>query len=456
MMKAFGAGVSSINAMAAVAGARVIAIDCGVGRPTANFRHAAALDVSRFEEAVALGRTAVAGVDADLLVVGEMGIGKRRPPPRSARACIAGRRRIGSARHGHQRRRVPRQGERGARRAGAPGVRRRSARGVAPGWWRRARRAGTAVVEARRRSIPVVLDGYGATAPAAALDRARVARSITASPDTSRPSPGIAPPRPPRPTPLLDLDFRLGEASGAMAAVPLIAWRAVSSSSADVRRVVGKRWVGCAPPSHSSRGYRSVTVTTTSQPRPMVPVRRPRSSARSSVWSSWGLGTSWRRLWRRCWRSRRERRHRAFHHDGLADTADAFWWRLDCCAASRDPEGLPSRHLRRHGHRFGRRGTGDRAGDAGSGAGFAALVAAHSLGRAGAVVLMMSLPVARPAVSAPTTRSASTVVRHRRSRGGALLATIAMGWWVVPASLASPSRPSRSGPRPPQDRRHRR
>ena len=49
-----------------------------------------------------------------------------------------------------------------------------------------------AVVEARRRSIPVVLDGYGATAPAAALDRARLARSTTASPDTSRPSPDIA------------------------------------------------------------------------------------------------------------------------------------------------------------------------------------------------------------------------------------------------------------------------
>jgi len=75
MLKAFVAGVSSINAMAAVAGARVIAIDCGVGRPTANFRHEAALDASRFAEAVELGRDAVASVDTDLLVVGEMGIG---------------------------------------------------------------------------------------------------------------------------------------------------------------------------------------------------------------------------------------------------------------------------------------------------------------------------------------------------------------------------------------------
>ena len=75
MLQAFRQGVSSINALATVAGAEVIAIDCGVGVPTANFRHEAALSNERFEHSVRLGREAVAAVDTDLLIVGEMGIG---------------------------------------------------------------------------------------------------------------------------------------------------------------------------------------------------------------------------------------------------------------------------------------------------------------------------------------------------------------------------------------------
>jgi adenosylcobinamide-GDP ribazoletransferase len=124
----------------------------------------------------------------------------------------------------------------------------------------------------------------------------------------------------------------------------------------------------------------------------------------------------------------------AFHHDGLADTADAFgggWNPAERLEILKD-----SRH-----------GTyGVMAivlvvvaqvtalATLGPAQGFAALVAAHSLGRAGAVGLMMSLPVARP-------EGLGADYTERLHRGpaiggvavGALLATIAMGWWVVPA-----------------------
>ena len=225
MLKAFGAGVSSINAMAAVAGARVIAIDCGVGRPTANFRHEAALDAVRFEEAVALGRTAVARVDADLLVLGEMGIGNTtaaaalgaclyRGPTEdwvgqgtgiSGDALVA---KVSAVRDAQARLASVDDPLEVLRQVGGAEL-------VA---------LAAAVVEARRRSIPVVLDGYGATAPAAALDRARggaldhcIAGHVSSEPGHRRLLARLGL------TPLLDLDFRLGEASGAMAAVPLIA-----------------------------------------------------------------------------------------------------------------------------------------------------------------------------------------------------------------------------------------
>ncbi len=59
----------------AIAGATVEAIDVGVGRPTGDIRVESAMSPQRFDEACAAGRQAVEGLDADLLVLGEMGIG---------------------------------------------------------------------------------------------------------------------------------------------------------------------------------------------------------------------------------------------------------------------------------------------------------------------------------------------------------------------------------------------
>jgi adenosylcobinamide-GDP ribazoletransferase len=124
----------------------------------------------------------------------------------------------------------------------------------------------------------------------------------------------------------------------------------------------------------------------------------------------------------------------AFHHDGLADTADAFgggWSPAQRLEILKD-----SRH--------GTYGViaivlvvvaqVTALATLGPAQGFAALVAAHTLGRAGAVVLMMSLPVARA-----DGLGADYTERLRRGPAiggivlGAVIATIVMGWWVVPA-----------------------
>jgi adenosylcobinamide-GDP ribazoletransferase len=124
----------------------------------------------------------------------------------------------------------------------------------------------------------------------------------------------------------------------------------------------------------------------------------------------------------------------AFHPDGLADTADAF-------AGGWSPE------QRLEILKDSRHGTyGVMAivlvvvaqvlavATLAPAQGFAALVAAHTLGRAGAVVLMLALPVARP-----SGLGADYTERLRRGPAvggivmGALLAAVAMGWWVLPA-----------------------
>jgi cobalamin synthase len=75
MLAAYRAGKSTVSAFAAVAGATVEAVDVGVGRPTRDIRFEAAMSAERFAEAAAAGRNAVEALDADLLVLGEMGIG---------------------------------------------------------------------------------------------------------------------------------------------------------------------------------------------------------------------------------------------------------------------------------------------------------------------------------------------------------------------------------------------
>ena len=80
-----------------------------------------------------------------------------------------------------------------------------------------------AIIEARRRSIPVLLDGYVVCASAAPLEVARggALDHCLAGHRSAERGHRLLLERLEKP-PLLDLDMRLGEGSGALAALPLV------------------------------------------------------------------------------------------------------------------------------------------------------------------------------------------------------------------------------------------
>jgi nicotinate-nucleotide--dimethylbenzimidazole phosphoribosyltransferase len=225
MLAAYRAGKSTVSAFAAVAGATVDAIDVGVGRPTADIRYEAAMSGQRFEEACAAGRRAVEQLDADLLVLGEMGIGNTTAAAAVAAALAGGAvddwvgRGTGVDDDGLARKRdaVRMAVDRVAGVDDPLEVLREvgGAELVA---------IAAAIVAARHRSLPVLLDGYVVTASAlplslrrpSALDHCMVGH-CSSEPGHRRLLERLGK------QPLIDLEMRLGEGSGAMAAVPLVA-----------------------------------------------------------------------------------------------------------------------------------------------------------------------------------------------------------------------------------------
>jgi nicotinate-nucleotide--dimethylbenzimidazole phosphoribosyltransferase len=225
MLAAYRAGKSTISAFASIAGATVEAIDVGVGRPTGDIRVEPAMSADRLESVCATARDAVDRVDTDLLVLGEMGIGNTT----SAAAVVA------ALQGGDVTTWVGR--GTGVDDAGLA----RKVQAVEAAVQRVHGRAdplellrelggcelvaiAAAIVAARQRSLPVLLDGYVVTASAlplhvaraGALDHCMVAH-CSAEPGHRRLLQALDQ------QPLLDLSMRLGEGSGAMAAVPLVA-----------------------------------------------------------------------------------------------------------------------------------------------------------------------------------------------------------------------------------------
>jgi nicotinate-nucleotide--dimethylbenzimidazole phosphoribosyltransferase len=225
MFSAYQQGQSTITAFGRLAGASVRAIDVGIGRPTGDIRHEAALTPTRFDELVDEAFEAVAATDCDLLVLGEMGIGNTTPSAAIAAALAGGEtaawvgRGTGIDDEGLARKRAAVQ-EAVRRIAGVtdPLEILREVGGA------EIVAIAAAAVAARHRSIPVVLDGYVVTSAVlplvmvnpAALDHCTVGH-CSAEPGHRKLLERLGK------RPLLDLDMRLGEGSGAMAAVPLIA-----------------------------------------------------------------------------------------------------------------------------------------------------------------------------------------------------------------------------------------
>ena len=225
MLAAYRQGRSTINAFARIAGATVTAVDVGVGNPTGDIRYEAALSEERFDDIVRIAFAAVNELDCDLLVLGEMGIGNTTPSAAIA-ASLAGGETAAWVGRGTG---VDDEGLARKRQAVQEAVRRiagitdpieilREVGGA------EIAAITAATIAARHRSIPVVLDGYVVTAavlPLNEIDPAAIAH-CTVGHCSSEPGHRKLLERLGKP-PLLDLDMRLGEGSGAMAAVPLIA-----------------------------------------------------------------------------------------------------------------------------------------------------------------------------------------------------------------------------------------
>ncbi len=234
MVSAIEAEVATCTALAKATGARLRFLDVGVGRPTADLTESDALDPDRFNEAWSAGAAAVADSEADVLILGELGIGNTTAASAVVAATLGGpaadwvgrgtgvdddglARKVGAV-------------EAGLHRIGTDCAPLDILRRV--GGAELVAMAGAAV-EARRRSIPLVLDGFIATAALMPLHARHpgfldhsIAGHCSAEPGHRRLLATLGK------EPLLQLDLRLGEASGALVALPIL--RAAVTSVVDV------------------------------------------------------------------------------------------------------------------------------------------------------------------------------------------------------------------------------
>ncbi len=224
MVANFERGGAAINQICKLVGAALTVIPLQLDTPTEDFTQSAAMDEGEFIEAVSAGYEAVPP-GADLLCLGEMGIGNSTSAAALAAALFGGDgaswagRGTGLDDHGL------------ARKCAAidAGLERHQTHHADPldaamifGGRELAAILG-ATLAARRRHIPVLLDGFIATAAAAplarlrqgALDHAQIAHC---SAETGH----NALCRALDMRPILDLDMRLGEASGAALSVAVL------------------------------------------------------------------------------------------------------------------------------------------------------------------------------------------------------------------------------------------
>jgi nicotinate-nucleotide--dimethylbenzimidazole phosphoribosyltransferase len=221
MVANFAAGGAAINQLAALAGAELRVVPLDLDRPTADLAAAPAMPEAEFLAAVSAGYDAVTP-DTDLLCLGEMGIGNTTAAAALAGGLFGGAgvdwagRGTGVDDAGLARK---------ARVVDAALVRHKALRGdplalaAALGGRELAAILG-AVVAARHRGVPVLLDGFVCTAAAAplalltpgGLDHCAAAH-VSAEAGHRRLLADL------RLEPLLDLGMRLGEASGAALAV---------------------------------------------------------------------------------------------------------------------------------------------------------------------------------------------------------------------------------------------
>jgi nicotinate-nucleotide--dimethylbenzimidazole phosphoribosyltransferase len=224
MVANFAAGGAAINQIAGLAGAELLVVPIELDRPTRDFTVAAAMDADEFLSAVDLGYRTV-HPDSDLLAVGEMGIANTTTAAVLCAALLGG----GAARWAGRGTGVDDDGLARKRAVIDAALNHHCkilgdplAAAAALGGRELAAIAG-AVLAARQHRIPVLLDGFVATAAilplacheAGLLDHCRAGHVSAESGHRELL-------RELRLDPLLDLGMRLGEASGAAVAILLL------------------------------------------------------------------------------------------------------------------------------------------------------------------------------------------------------------------------------------------
>jgi nicotinate-nucleotide--dimethylbenzimidazole phosphoribosyltransferase len=224
MVANFAAGGAAINQLARAAGARLRVIPLSLEQPTADFTQAPALTEPEFLAAVAAGYNAVS-TDCDLICLGEMGIGNTTAAAALAAALFGGRgtrwagRGTGIDDKGLQRKRavIDRALDRHAALLNDP-----IKIAAALGGRELAAILGAALA-ARRQNIPVLLDGFVCTAAVAPLWKLRsdtlahaLAGHVSAEAGHRMLLDELSL------KPLVDLNMRLGEASGAAVALLIL------------------------------------------------------------------------------------------------------------------------------------------------------------------------------------------------------------------------------------------
>lgn len=223
MVANFIAGGAAINQLCKVADAELRVYEMALDRPTADFTEAPAMSEEDCARAIAYGMMAVEP-GLDLLCLGEMGIANTASAAALALALFGGSAADWTG---------PGTGVVGARLAAKiavveAGVARHGAAGDPFELLRRLGGAELAaicgaVIAARMARLPVLLDGFACTAAAAVLEKARPGAldhcqvaHVSAEPGHRRLLAALGK------QPLFDLGLRLGEASGAALAIPVL------------------------------------------------------------------------------------------------------------------------------------------------------------------------------------------------------------------------------------------
>jgi nicotinate-nucleotide--dimethylbenzimidazole phosphoribosyltransferase len=224
MVANFAAGGAAVNQLARIAGANLRVIPLKLEEPTADFTIKPALSDDEFLAAVTVGYDAVTP-QSDIVILGEMGIGNTTAAAALAAALFGG----GGARWAGRGTGVDDDGLQRKRAVIDTALARHAAilsdplRIAAALGGRELAAIVGAALAARRANIPIILDGFVCTAAVAPLYKLRtdiLAHALAGHVSAEAGHRGLLEEL--NLKPLLDLNMRLGEASGAAAALLIL------------------------------------------------------------------------------------------------------------------------------------------------------------------------------------------------------------------------------------------